>query len=90
MACESYLTTFGEFCILLTIEVAPKIFPNLNVVAHLVVPVGWGYWLQRLAIFFFFFFFFCLSIYFQDLKFCQKQNLKFCRQNFKSPQTNET
>ena len=29
-------------CILLTTEVVPEIFPNLNVVAHLVVPMGWG------------------------------------------------
>ena len=36
---------------LLTTEVVPKIFPNLNVVAHLVVPAEAGY--------FFLFFFFC-------------------------------
>ena len=36
-------------------EVVPKIFPNLNVVAHLVVPAGWGSYLQKLAIFSFFF-----------------------------------
>ena len=43
MACESILqlTTFCGFCILLTTEVVPEIFPNLNVGAHLVVPVGW-------------------------------------------------
>ena len=27
-------TTFCGLCILLTTEVVPKIFPNLNVVAH--------------------------------------------------------
>ena len=30
------------FCLLHTTEVVPKIFPNLSVVAHSVVPVGWG------------------------------------------------
>ena len=35
----------------LTTEVVPKIFPNLNVVAHLVLPAGWGSCLLRLAIF---------------------------------------
>ena len=39
------------FAILLTTEVVPKIFPNLNVVGHLAVPVGWGSCLPRLAIF---------------------------------------
>ena len=34
-----------------TIEVVPKIFPNLNVVCHLAVPAGWGSCLSRLAIF---------------------------------------
>ena len=43
--------TFCGFCILLTTEVVPKIFPNLNVVAHLIVPAGWGFCLPRLAIF---------------------------------------
>ena len=47
MACESY-----GFSILLTTEVVPKIFPNLNVVGHLAVPAGWGSCLPRLAIFF--------------------------------------
>ena len=32
-------------------EVVAKIFPNLNVFVHLVVPVGWGSCLLRLAIF---------------------------------------
>ena len=32
-------------------EVVPKIFPNLNVIAHLVVPAAWGSCLPRLAIF---------------------------------------
>ena len=32
--------TSRGFCILLTTEVVPKIFPNLNVVAHLDVPAG--------------------------------------------------
>ena len=36
---------------LLTTVVVSKIFPNLNVVAHLVIPVGWGSCLLRLAIF---------------------------------------
>ena len=30
------MTTFRRFCILLTTELVPKIFPNLNVVDHLV------------------------------------------------------
>ena len=30
----------------------PKIFPNLNVVGHLAVPVGWRSCLPRLAIFY--------------------------------------
>ena len=52
MACESYiLTTFHRFCILLTTEVVSKILPYLNVVAHLVVPAGWGSCLPRLTIF---------------------------------------
>ena len=37
-----HLTTFGGFCILLTTKVVPKIFPNHNVVAPLVVPSDWG------------------------------------------------
>ena len=41
------------FCILFTTEAVPKIFPKLNVVAHLVVPVGWGLCLKRLYIFIF-------------------------------------
>ena len=42
MACESYIGQ--DFaCILLTTEVVPKICPNdLNVVANIVVPAGWG------------------------------------------------
>ena len=50
MACESFVEHLG-FSILLTTEVVPKIFPNLNVVGHLAVPVGWGSCLLRLAIF---------------------------------------
>ena len=42
------MTTF--LWILLICEVVPKIFPNLNVVAHLVVPVDWGSCLPRLSI----------------------------------------
>ena len=42
------LTTFHGFCILLTTEV---VFPNLNVVAHVVIPAGWGSCSPRLAIF---------------------------------------
>ena len=45
------LRTSCGFSILLTTEVVPKIFPNLNVVSHLAVPVGWGSCLPRLAIF---------------------------------------
>ena len=45
------MTTFRGFCIRLTAEVIPKIFPNLSVVTHLVVPAGWGPCLPRLAIF---------------------------------------
>ena len=38
MAYESYIRhIFYGFCILLATEVVPKIFSNLNVVAHLVV-----------------------------------------------------
>ena len=37
---------------LLTTEVVPKIFPILNVIGHLAVPVGWGSCLLRLAIFY--------------------------------------
>ena len=36
--------------ILLTMDVVPKIFPNLNVIGHLPVPAGWGSCLPRLAI----------------------------------------
>ena len=43
--------TSGGFSILLTTEVVPEILPNLNVVAHLVAPAGWGSCLPRLAIF---------------------------------------
>ena len=39
------------FCILVTTEFLPNIFPNLNVVAHLVIPAGWGSCPPRLAIF---------------------------------------
>ena len=46
-----HLTTSHGLFILLTTEVVPKIFPNPNVVAHLVVPAGWGSCLPRLAIF---------------------------------------
>ena len=42
--------TFENICILLTTEVVPKIFPILNVVAHLVIPVGWDSCLLMLAI----------------------------------------
>ena len=47
-----HLTTFCGFCLLLKTEIVPKIFPNLNVVAHLVIPAGWGSCPLRLAIFF--------------------------------------
>ena len=50
-AFESYINFFYGFCVLLTTEIVPKIFQDLNVVAHLVVPVGWGSCLPRLAIF---------------------------------------
>ena len=46
-----HLTTCCGFSILLTTEVVPKIFKNLNVIAHLVVPAGWGTYLPRMAIF---------------------------------------
>ena len=46
-----HLTTFHGFCVLLTTEVVPKVFPNLNVVAHLVVPAGWGFLPQRFFVF---------------------------------------
>ena len=49
MACESFVE--HGFSILLTTEDVPKIFPNLNVVGHLAVSVGWGSCLSRLAIF---------------------------------------
>ena len=38
-----HLITSCGFCIRLTTEVVPMIILNLNVVAHLVVHVGWGY-----------------------------------------------
>ena len=38
---------------LLTTDVVPKIFPNINV-AHLVIPAGWGSCMPRLAIFAFY------------------------------------
>ena len=34
------LTTFHGFCILLTTEIVPMIFPNLNVVAHCTCGLG--------------------------------------------------
>ena len=43
--------TSRGFSILLTTEVVPKFVPNLNVVANLAVPAGWGSCLSRLAIF---------------------------------------
>ena len=52
MACESFAELLRGFSILLTTEVIPKIFPNLNVVGHLAVPAGWGSCLPRLAIFY--------------------------------------
>ena len=45
------LTISCVFCILLPTEVFPKIFPNLNGVAHLVVPVGCDACQVRLAMF---------------------------------------
>ena len=36
---------------LLTTDVVPKIFPNLNVIGHLPVPAGWGSCLPRLTLF---------------------------------------
>ena len=45
------MTVSCGFYILPAIEVVPQIFPNLNVVAHLIVLVGWGFYLLRLAIF---------------------------------------
>ena len=47
----NFCRTSCGFSILLTTEVVPKIFPNLNVVGHLVVPAGWGSCMLRLAIF---------------------------------------
>ena len=44
------LTSNNILWILYT-EVVPRIFPNLNVVTHLVVPASWGSCLPRLAIF---------------------------------------
>ena len=35
------------FCIVLTTEVVPTIFPGFN--AHIVVPLSWGFCLPRLA-----------------------------------------
>ena len=49
MACESFVVRLVG--ILLTTDVVPKIFPNLNVIGHLPVPAGWGSCLLRLAIF---------------------------------------
>ena len=51
MACESYIRHFVDSVYVFTIKVVRKIFPNLNIVAHLVVPAGWGSCLLRLAIF---------------------------------------
>ena len=48
---ETLKIHFCGFCILLTTEVVPKIFPNHNVIAHLVVHAGWGSCLLILAIF---------------------------------------
>ena len=48
MACESFVEHLVGFFIHLTTEVVPEIFPNLNVVGHLAVPVGWGSCLLRL------------------------------------------
>ena len=48
---QIYLSSRG-FTVLLTTEVVPKIFSNLNVVCHLGVPAGWGSCLPRMAIFF--------------------------------------
>ena len=50
MACESFVDHLVR-SLLLTTEVVRKIFPNLNVVGHLAVPVGLGSCLPRLAIF---------------------------------------
>ena len=43
--------TSENVCLLLTTEVVPKIFPILIVVAHSVIPAGWGSCLPRLAVF---------------------------------------
>ena len=51
MACESFVENLMGFLILLKTDVVGKIFPNLNVVCHLVVPAGWDSCLARLAIF---------------------------------------
>ena len=37
-----FCTTSRGFSVLLTTEVVPKSFLNLNVVGHLAVPAGWG------------------------------------------------
>ena len=50
MACESFVEHLVG-SLLLTTEVVPKFFPNLNVVGHLAVPARWGSCLPRLAIF---------------------------------------
>ena len=39
MACESFVEHLVG-SLLLTTEVVPKIFPNLNVVGHLAIPCG--------------------------------------------------
>ena len=44
------LTSDNISWILYTYEVVPQIFPNLSVVAQLVVPAGWGSFLPRLAL----------------------------------------
>ena len=49
---QKALTSPLSFCILLATEVVSKIFLNLNIVACLVVPSGWGSCSLRLAIFF--------------------------------------
>ena len=51
MACESCIEHLVGTLTLLTTEVVPNIFPNLNVVGHLAVPAGWSSCLPRLTIF---------------------------------------
>ena len=51
MVCKSYIGQYFMYSVyFLQLKLFLRFFPNLNVVAHLVVPVGWGSCLLGVAV----------------------------------------